>query len=194
MKAGRKRNAETVVLYCDKCSIEVEHYVKSGKCVLCTVAYNASQYVKHRDRILFKKSSEYADDPDRFKSTRLRTRSKDPVWIKERETAWKVSNYERSIYTLLKARAKKRGIPFNLELSDIVIPEFCPVLGMRLVRKTGTSGAAYNSPSVDRIVPELGYIRGNIQIMSNLANTMKSNANADQLRRFAAWVIENIAA
>ena len=39
---------------------------------------------------------------------------------------------ERSIYYELKKRAKQRGIVFNLEVSDIRIPEFCPILGIKL--------------------------------------------------------------
>lgn len=89
-----------------------------------------------------------------------------------------------------KHRAKKQGVPFDIEKSDLVIPELCPVLGMPLVCNAGTGNAKQNSPSLDKIVPELGYTKGNIQIISYLANAMKSDATPEQLILFAEWVLE----
>ena len=100
---------------------------------------------------------------------------------------------EQDLYSSARQRAKKKGIPFNIDRTDIVIPEFCPILGIKLVPKTGQGfGPGSASPSVDRIVPELGYVKGNIRVISALANCMKSSATDEQLRIFAKWVLENI--
>ena len=72
---------------------------------------------------------------------------------------------------------------------DIIIPEFCPVLGFKLERNFGKT-AAPNSPSVDCIIPERGYVPGNIQVISYKANAMKNNATEEELVSFALWVLE----
>lgn len=87
-----------------------------------------------------------------------------------------------------KSRANLTGIPFNLELSDIVIPERCPVLGIELQASSrGKHGASPNSPSLDRIVPKLGYVKGNVRIISFRANAIKYNATAAELRLVADY-------
>jgi hypothetical protein len=81
-------------------------------------------------------------------------------------------------------RAAAVGIPFAIEPSDIIIPSHCPVLGI-LLKATGERDSR---PSLDRIVPALGYVLGNISVISFRANRIKSDANADELRRVLAYV------
>lgn len=83
-----------------------------------------------------------------------------------------------------KMRAERYNVPFSLSLSDIKIPEFCPALGVKLE----PGGDTDNSPSLDRIVPELGYVPDNIAVISQRANRIKSDANADELRRVSDWL------
>lgn len=84
-------------------------------------------------------------------------------------------------------RSKKYGIPFNITQEDVVIPDVCPYLNIPLVTAKGVVSS--NSPSLDRIIPELGYVKGNIQVISHKANTMKHNATPEELRLFAINIL-----
>ena len=95
------------------------------------------------------------------------------------------------LYNNAKARAKKYNIPFDLTPSDIVVPEFCPVLGIPL--KVATGCAKPNSPSIDKIIPEKGYVKGNIAVVSHKANTIKSDASIDDIRLLLAYLERSIA-
>lgn len=97
-------------------------------------------------------------------------------------------NPDLYLYWSVKGRANRAGLPFDLEKGDIVIPSHCPVLGIPLFRNVGGSKPTGNSPSVDRIIPEKGYTKDNIQIISQRANVMKNDATPDELRKFAEWV------
>lgn len=46
----------------------------------------------------------------------------------------------------------------------------------------------HSSPSIDRIIPELGYVRGNIAVISMRANKLKSDATSEELERISAWM------
>jgi hypothetical protein len=91
-----------------------------------------------------------------------------------------------------KGRAKEKGLPFDITKDDLQIPAVCPVLGIGLVITEGKSGAFKNSPSLDKIVPELGYVKGNVRVISQLANQMKGAATAEELHAFADWIKENV--
>ena len=84
-----------------------------------------------------------------------------------------------------KKRARIRGVPYDLKPTDFIIPELCPVLGCRLV----VGGLRDHAPSLDAIIPSHGYTRGNVQIISTLANRMKNSATPEELAAFARWVL-----
>ena len=73
-----------------------------------------------------------------------------------------------------KSRAKKNNLAFNIELDDIVIPERCPLLGIKIESMEVRNSP--NNPSRDKISPEKGYIKGNVWGISNRANTLKNDA------------------
>lgn len=85
-----------------------------------------------------------------------------------------------------KARAKQFNITFDLDIDDIVIPEVCPILGIRL--KAGKKNHLPSSPSLDRIIPELGYVRGNVCVISHKANQMKSDLTKETLLRLLSYI------
>lgn len=101
---------------------------------------------------------------------------------------YKRNNPNKIIHGQARQRAIRDGLEFNLELSDIVIPETCPVLGIELKRSEGRQGPTDNSPTLDRIHPKIGYIKGNVIIISGLANKIKSSANYRQILSVGRWL------
>lgn len=88
----------------------------------------------------------------------------------------------RSMYQNAKGRAKRNGIPFEIVLEDVVVPTHCPVLGLELVWRKGDGRMNDSSPSLDRMVPDRGYVPGNVSVISWKANRLKSNATTAELQ------------
>lgn len=82
-------------------------------------------------------------------------------------------------------RAKRDGLPCTITEEDLELPSHCPVLGRRLVLSEGRQGGRDDSPSLDKIVPELGYVPGNIIVVSQKANRLKNQLSTEQLVAFA---------
>lgn len=101
----------------------------------------------------------------------------------------KEHNYKRGInLNFHKSRAKRNGLEFNITYEDVFLPEYCPILNIKL--DYGADKSNSNSPSIDRIDNTKGYIKGNIIVMSRLANAMKSSASFDELELFCKNILK----
>ncbi len=139
---------------------------------------------------------------------------KDGLWYKCKSC---VEQYRNNIcrfkkwFSTKKGHAKEKGIEFTIEPEDIPgvkiretitiskkgqkytsweakeYPKVCPVFGIKL--DWGMNGMQPNSPSLDRDNNKFGYIKGNVIIMSTLANAMKQNATPEQLKQFSRYFL-----
>lgn len=80
-------------------------------------------------------------------------------------------------------RAKKQGLPFAINREHIVIPATCPILGIPItINVLGNAGGNRDqSPSLDKVIPELGYVPGNVRVISNKANRLKADNTIETL-------------
>lgn len=101
----------------------------------------------------------------------------------------KSSTIEYKFWKYAKKRARDFKLDFNIEISDIEIPEFCPILGIKLI--AGIRKCSDNSPSLDRVNPKRGYIKGNIKIISLRANRLKQDSNIEELKNIIKYIEDN---
>lgn len=98
-------------------------------------------------------------------------------------------NPSEHLHATAKTRAKRAGREFNIEVSDVIVPEFCPVLGMKLQRAEGRSFRSKDaSPSLDRIDSSKGYVKGNIRVISWRANIVKGDATMAEIEAVVAYM------
>jgi hypothetical protein len=92
-----------------------------------------------------------------------------------------------------RTRANKAGVPFGLTLETFPpIPKACPWLGIPLA--VGSGRISPNSPSLDRIVPAMGYVPGNVIVISVRANLIKNDATPDEIVAVARGLMTALAA
>lgn len=97
-------------------------------------------------------------------------------------------NVKREMFDRVKRRCGRTKVEFSISIEDIIIPEYCPALGLKL--KVSDKGVpSRNSPSLDRIDSTKGYVPGNVQVISYKANTMKNDATEKELMLFAKWIL-----
>lgn len=166
-----------------------------------------------KEELLQKRRERYAALPDKEKERRRaisrkygkkhrkqlnewakQYRKENPEWARETNKRsrqkQKKLHPEKTIWSELRKRARQRGILFNLNIEDIVIPEVCPILGIKLEFGIGRVHDA--SPSVDRIVPSKGYTKGNCFIISSKANRMKQENTLEDFEKIMNYIKERI--
>lgn len=109
-----------------------------------------------------------------------------------RMKAWRIARKYKDpqgyLCTRIRNRAKEKGLEFNLEPSDFVVPDVCPVTKLKLFFTD--HGITDNTPTVDRIDNSKGYIKGNVAIISWRANKAKSDLSIDEIKALAEYVTE----
>lgn len=140
---------------------------------------------RHKERLNLEKKEWLEANPDKRKATTKRYREKTAPQL----LVHRLENYEWYLWNAARTRSKRLGTPFNIEVDDVVIPEKCPYLGFPLTRIVG-GGRPGTNPSIDKIIPELGYVKGNIEIISDKANRMKNDGTPEQLVLFAKEILK----
>lgn len=140
--------------------------------------YHRTYYLGRQESLKAAATGRYHSDAEGERRKRRQYRLDHPEW-----------NLLRSART--RVRAKSSQIEFTITEADVVIPEFCPYLGIKL--QPGTDGKQCDSsPSLDRIDNAKGYVPGNVEVISYAANRAKSSLTAEQLLTFAESVIRRL--
>jgi len=109
---------------------------------------------------------------------------KSPEKHRSAKKAWEQNNYPRKLLQSARDTSRTYGWTCDLAVSDISIPERCPLLGTVLDCRAPSRSP--NLPSIDRIDPTKGYVKGNVWVISWRANRLKSDATLDELRGIVA--------
>lgn len=149
---------------------------KSGYSNTCETCWADN---KRKKKKFYKSRAEIYNENRRFKS------QTDPKYNQRRNKQrrdWrnKKENYIKDWFNRIKCRAKRLELDFNLTLEDFEIPTFCPYLNIELTWGKNMN----NSVSLDRINPDLGYVKGNVMVISQKANRIKNNATKKELLTF----------
>ncbi len=115
------------------------------------------------------------------------------ILVKKQKVYTETVKRERPITYMLreiKKRAKQMGVAFDLKEEDLFMPTHCPILGIPL--EFQEKQQSNNSPSIDRIDPNIGYVRGNCFIISMKANRMKQDHTIETIKKFITYMEGNI--
>ena len=129
---------------------------------------------KHRERLQAEEREYYlANREERLQLARDRYRT-DP------------ERYVKRLLAGARNRARSRGLEFSITKADVVIPDICPILGLRL--GWGVGSPIPSSPSLDRIDSTKGYVVGNVRVISHRANSLKSNISISEVRSLLTYM------
>lgn len=146
-----------------------------NQCQKCQGRYRTKHYQNHREKELKQAKTWRQNNPEKIRGYYQSNKETGELLLKG-----------------AKHRAKQDNVPFEITLEHIPIPEVCPALGIPIIIhpsvKNGKGGPKPDSPSVDRIVSNRGYVPGNVRVISARANKIKSDATIDELEKIVAYI------
>lgn len=116
--------------------------------------------------------------------------SRNPEKANARMREWRHRNPKYMLHLSAKRRAAAKNLAFDITIEDIpTIPSHCPITGIPIFRRQdGKQGPCENSPSLDRKNPDLGYVKGNIAIISHKGNRWKNEMSRDDVLRLLTYI------
>ena len=154
-----------------KAAVRKRYLEKTDECKATMKAW----YEGNRDKVLAEKKEYWVENHEH---------------IKARKQRHDRSNPRAAATDLVCGRAKMKGRAVDREyLESLPCPTHCPILGTPIDFRRGEGNRdRRNTASFDRKDSARGYVSGNVEIISAKANTMKQDANIEELQAFARWV------
>ena len=155
---------------------------RRSHCKLCISNARSEYYGRNKEKILVRQNNYYD-------TGELRTRMKENYERWRREEAYVLT----SLLKGAKKRAKIKELPFDLTMEwlETIIVSYCPITLQPIdwIKEQVVDGkAGPNSPSIDKVIPELGYVQSNCAIISHRGNMIKSNGTIDEHRRVVQYM------
>lgn len=125
----------------------------------------------------------YQNNKEKVKTCNDKWQAKNMLKVRKYKTKWTNKTPGYNMFHNAKRRARNLGLPFSIHYTEIVIPEFCPILNIKLEKEPHDL-----RPSLDRVNPSLGYTKENTRVISVRANRYKQDATAAEHRRIADYI------
>jgi len=148
---------------------------KKSRCKTCYQKWRQKYQDSGRRAIM----TQARKDSDKFKFL-------DKEYMKERASIYREKNPLSVMLTTAKCRAKLKGLEFSIDISDLIMPDKCPIFSIPLFK--GKNNCCNNSPSLDRKDNSKGYIKGNVYIISNKANKFKRNFSIEEVESLLKYM------
>lgn len=144
-----------------------------NRCIYCerqtTLAYQRTPKGKRT------KSAHYANNVENYRAIELRTKY----------AMIAIDGGASYLYGVAKRRAARYGLSFTISVTDVIVPDVCPVLNIPLhFSDTRTD----NTPSLDRTDNTKGYEPGNVKVISWRANRLKQDLTINDVAKLHAYM------
>ena len=116
----------------------------------------------------------------------------------EKKSASERKNYFRRLARKKGKICKDKSLPFDLTesfLCELATRQDykCAVTGVEMVIGIGKGRSHYNM-SLDRVIPEKGYVKDNVRFVCHIINTMKQDLSDDELLTWGKLLVAGLQA
>lgn len=142
-------------------------------------------YQNNKEHVKAKAKQYYHDNKEKVLEDVKKYREANRPKIQEKGREYYRRKLKNRLLNAARARSRKYGYEFNLTEADIILPKYCPLLGIEMFVTESRKGSKHSSFSLDRIDSSKGYTKDNVWVISHMANSMKSDSNYEDFKKMA---------
>jgi hypothetical protein len=142
-------------------------------------------YQNNKEQVKAKAKQYYHNNKDKVLEDAKKYREANRPKIQEKGREYYRRKLKNRLLNAARARSRKYGYEFDLTEKDIVLPKYCPLLGIEMFVTESRKGSKHSSFSLDRIDSSKGYTKDNVWVISHKANSMKSDSNYEDFKKMA---------
>ncbi len=144
--------------------------------------YDRLRYAQNREEIRAKRAADYAANVGGMRDKAL-------VYQKRRFSESSMRYRIKVALNAARGRCKSRGLEFELTEADIGEPTHCAVTGLPLDMSRSFNDGNTFCPSLDRIDPKKGYIKGNVRVVIHAYNLAKHTGDDESVLTMARALV-----
>ena len=141
------------------------------------------RYADNPEKMRENARKRHAANPEKKREYARKRYADNPEKMRERARKWYAANTEKQLLYAIKHRSREGGIDFNLTVEDLVAGESCPSCGSAFSDESKNT-----KPSVDKVIPSRGYVKGNVVVICGACNRRKQDATPEQLEQIVAYI------
>lgn len=142
-------------------------------------------YQKNKEQVKQRAKQYYHDNKEKVLEDVKKYREANRPKIQKKGREYYRRKLKNRLLNAARARSRKYGYEFNLTEADIILPKYCPLLGIEMFVTESRKGSKHSSFSLDRIDSARGYTKDNVWVISHKANSMKSDSNYEDFKKMA---------
>lgn len=146
-------------------------------------AWGRARYAAKADEMRAKKKEWYHKNINHVRDKAL-------AYHRKQYAGGRIAYRMQRAFFAAKSRAKKRGIKFDLKLSDLGLPTHCAVTGIKFEMTGSFRDGNIFVPSLDRIDPALGYTTGNVRVVCHGYNLAKHTGTDSDVLKLARALVK----
>lgn len=190
----KNRNKERISSYIknyhiinkEKISSQKKQYKQEN--LKTTKEYQKEYQEKNKEHISLQRKQYYQKNKDNIAAKSKEYYQENKEYIIQRSSDYRINNKIKVLLSDARKRAKKKGLEFSITEEDLLpIPLICPILNQPLILNS-TGKVNPFSPSIDRIVNSLSYIKNNVRLISFRANYIKSDSTKNEIGRIVDYI------
>lgn len=174
--------------FCNRCEKDkpLSDFSKGARwCKPCRNEYSRNHYAQNKDSVRSALNKWRSENREKHRAYNAAYRQANPAKVRAAIKRWTDENPLRRFAAQSLGLKKRAGKVVTITIDEVVAlwvaqDGLCALSGLPMRSNFGRKGGSSDSPTLDRIKPELGYVPGNVRFLRYCVNAGRGTLTDDE--------------